>query len=122
MNIEKAKKAIKTAWILALVSGGINLIFIFLLKNLEGEQTINFGLWNLIDVLLVFGLAFGIYKKCRVCAVIMFAYFLINQLNISLSAVMITNIPLALVFLYYFFQGIRGTFYYHKLIDEKTNL
>ncbi|MEJ2354306.1 MAG: hypothetical protein P8Y62_00125 [candidate division WOR-3 bacterium] len=121
MNIEQAKKAIKISWILALVSGGITLIFGIFSKYIQDTVPINANLGLVLDALIVFGLAFGIYKKSRICAVIMFVYFLNSQFRFTINSRTISNIPLALVFLFYFYQGIRGTFSYHKLTADEEN-
>jgi hypothetical protein len=70
MNKEDAEKAIKNAWIAGIISGVITLLAIFFLAGID--------LFNLIDVALIFGLAFGIYKKSRAAAVIMLIYFAIS--------------------------------------------
>jgi hypothetical protein len=122
MNIEEAKKAIKIAWILALVSGGITLIFGIFSKYIQDTVPINANFGFVLDALIIFGLAFGIYKKSRICAVIMFVYFFDSQFRFTISSRTVYNIPLALVFLFYFYQGIRGTFYYHKLNGNSKRL
>jgi len=121
MNIEQAKKAIKTAWILALVLGGITLICGIFSKHIQYFVPIKANLWSILNAFIIFGLAFGVYKKSRFCAVIMFVYFFDSQFRFSINSWTISNIPLALVFLFYFYQGIRGTNYYHKLAADEEN-
>lgn len=71
------------------------------------------GIFGLLDAIFVFGITFGIYKKSRVCAVVMFIYFLISKI-ILLAHMNIFSIGIAVIFLYIFFNGIRGTIYYHN--------
>jgi asparagine N-glycosylation enzyme membrane subunit Stt3 len=108
MNQEEAEKAIRNAWIAGIISGVVTLLAIFFLAG--------FDLFNLIDVALIFGLTFGIYKKSRAAAVIMLIYYTISQILFRLEQGTMSGIFLTLVFLYFYFQGIRGTFAYHKLI------
>jgi len=117
MNIEKANGAIRNAWIAGIISGTLTLIL-----SLIGA--LGFDLWNLSDAFLMFGLTFGIYKKNRACAIILFIYFVGDKIFALLQspASAATGIPMAIVFGYFFFQGIRGTFAYHKIAktDQKV--
>ena len=118
MDLQKAEKAIKSAWIAAVVSGAITLLVAVL--ALIGVRIFNFTAWVLIDVVLIFGLAYGIYRKNRICAVIMFVYFVVSKIYMFVGSGGITGIPLAIIFCYFFFQGIRGTFAYHKIKGSKS--
>ena len=62
MDIEQANKAIKDAYICGL--GWDLLILIFALPN--------FVSLDLLGAFVIFGLAFGTYKRSRACAVLMF--------------------------------------------------
>ncbi|MBO9717596.1 MAG: hypothetical protein J7507_12495 [Pseudoxanthomonas sp.] len=110
---EEILKKIKHAWVAAVVSGCITLVVTLI--AMSGTDILGFSAWELIDVALIFGLAFGIYKKSRTCAVVMFVYFIISKILITIQAGHATGIPLALVFGYCFWQGIAGTFAYHRL-------
>ena len=109
----KANKRIKQAWIAGVISGVITLIAI--LQSVAGVDILGFGIHNLLDVTLIFGLAYGIYRKSRVCAVIMFVYFVGNRILMLVESGKPSGLVMAALFGYWFFQGIRGTFGYHKL-------
>jgi hypothetical protein len=121
MDIEKANKAIKDAYICG-IGWGL-LILIFALPN--------FVSLDLLGSFVIFGLAFGTYKRSRVCAVIMFILWILLVVDRGVALVIgpiesknlfliltlaIVGIPFVGVLAYFFFQGIRGTFIYHKLI------
>ena len=72
-RIEKVNKQVKHAWIAGVICGILNIILVMV----HAAPTA-----TLFDVLFIFGLTFGIYKKSRVCAVIMFIYFAINKILI----------------------------------------
>ncbi len=114
MDIEKAEKAIRNAYIAGIVSGVITLLVT--LAAVGGVSIMGFDLWNLLDVFLIFGLTYGIYRKSRVCAITMLVYFVGNRLlffsELGLSAGGLFG---AILFGYFFFQGIRGTLVYHSL-------
>lgn len=111
-------KKIKNGWVAGIISGCVTLAVTLL--AISGTSILNFSAWELIDVALIFGLTFGIYKKSRTCAVLMLSYFIISKIIIMAETGSPSGIALALVFLYYYFQGMIGTFQYHKLMRRPT--
>ena len=109
---------IKSAWIAALVSAGMT--FLLVLAAIFGKPILGITAWELIDVTLILGLAFGIYKKSRACAVIMLIYFIYAKIFLTISTGTMTGLPVALVFIYFYWQGVAGTFAYHKWKKEKS--
>ncbi len=111
--LKEAEAKIKWAWQAGIVSGTWTLILVLL--SLAGYGfTGLIDAFSLIDVCLVFGLSFGIYKKSRVAAVIMLVYFLLNQAWIIIGLKKIPGI-ISLFFLVLFLGGVQGTFTYRKL-------
>lgn len=108
LEIQTAEKQIKGAWIAAFISAGVTLLFALL--SIGG---------SIFDAILVAGLGFGIMKKSRVCAVIIFVYFLASKIYIWSLAGNVNGWWMALLFLYYFGAGIQGTFTYHRLTKLK---
>lgn len=106
-------KKIKYGWVAALFSAGVTLVVTII--AMTGTEILGFSAWELIDVALILGLAFGIYKKSRTCAVLMLIYFIISKILIMVETGKPIGIPMALVFGYFFWQGVSGTFAYHKL-------
>lgn len=111
-------KRIRNAWVTGIISGSITLIFTLIAMN--GDQLMGFSVWNLSDVVLIFGLTFGIYKKSRTCAVVMLAYFLISKIIIISQTGSFNGSLLAIVFIYYYVYGVIGTFAYHKHLKENA--
>ncbi len=105
---------IKGAWIAGCISGGITLGAVLL--SLAGTSILGFSAWQMLDVAIIFGLAFGIYKKSRTCAVIMLVYFIANRIFMMIEVGKPVGIVLGLVFAYYFVRGVIGTFEYQKAI------
>ncbi len=73
MDNEKALKYIKTAWVLAIVSSLLTLLVV-IISVLGNNNFLGLSLYSLLDVVFVLGLAFGVYKKSRVCAVMLFIF------------------------------------------------
>ncbi len=82
---------------------------------MSGTELRGFSVWNLTDVALILGLAFGIYKKSRICAVLMFIYFIASKIILMVESGAPNGIIMAIVFGYFYWQGISGTFAYHKI-------
>ena len=115
---EEIQKKIRGAYIAALVSAGITLVIILI--AMFGTPIMGLSAVDLIDVAFVFGMAFGIYKKSRTCAVLMFIYFIISKVLLIVSTGAILGLPIALAFLFLYWQGISGAFAYHKWKKENV--
>ena len=110
-------KKIKGGWIAAIVSGVITLAMVLLVVYSGSKSAGNVvDLWNSLDVVFIFILAYGMYKKSRIAASIMFIYFLASKILIIAETGQPNGVLLSLMFLYYFFQAMVGTFQYHKLV------
>ena len=124
MDRKKAERSIENAGIAGILCGLlflINILFAMLfLKVAFG--TLGIAFWFLLPVLIIFGLTYGIFKKSRACAVIMFIYFLNMQLGQWIQSGNLLWVPLTIIFGYFFFKGILGTFAYHKIIKQKQEV
>ncbi len=104
---------IRTAWIAATISAGMTLILSLVMAAGEMENPL-FNLWNLIDVFLILMLAFGIAKRNRVCATIMFLYFVLSKIWLGIETGQFHGGILAIIFMIVFFRGMLGTFQFHQ--------
>ena len=130
MNIEQSLKHIKNGWIVALIAGLITLAFNYFSMSQNTTTDDIFGFYNdpfiLFDIVLVFSMAFGVYKKSRTCAVILLIHYLLSKLvmiNYGINFFDISGI-ISLVFIYFYVQAVRGTITYQKLTknNEKKTL
>ena len=117
MTDSKIANKIKQARIAAMVCGTITLAgaLTTLIKQTHSHVSL-IHILSLIDVAFIFAMAYGIYRKSRMCAVFMFEYFLLSKIfNLSVSAQISAGVVIiGIVFLYFLLQGITGTFAYHK--------
>lgn len=124
VDIYRAESKIKGAWMAGVASGSVTLVFtlVAIKTNVWG-----FTISNLGDVLLIFTLAFGIYVRNRVCAILMLVYFLVAKVFIWMRLALITDLPkgvwvgyllFTMLFCYFFVEGIRGTFAYQRFERE----
>jgi S1-C subfamily serine protease len=109
---EKIDRAIQRAWIAALVCGGITLVVGLI--AIGGTQLVpgyNGGI--VLDALILFGLAFGVYKRSRICATLLVGYAAFNEVYIIITG--IDKSPgLRVIFIYFYFRGMLATFAYQK--------
>jgi serine/threonine-protein kinase len=110
----KWKKAIRNACIAGTICGVLTLLVTLIAVAGVDIPGLEFDLWTLFDVFLIFALTFGIYKKNRVCAVLMFVYFVGSKVLMWKESGSVSGLGMATLFGYFFLQGILGTFAYHR--------
>ncbi len=86
-------KKIKNAWIAGIVSGCVTLAVTLL--AISGNHVLGYSAWELLDVGLIFGLTFGIYRKSRTCASSMRVYFAISKVLLMLDGAKPTGIVMS---------------------------
>jgi hypothetical protein len=74
--------------------------------------------WALIDAAIVLGLSYGVYRKNRASAVALLGFYLVNQVLMRVGGDAGAGIGLVLVFSFFFVQGVRGTFAYHRFTHQ----
>lgn len=118
IQLQQAEKHIKNAWIAGAISTSATLIFSIIGAYREDIRfKYGFDTWTLLDVALIAGLTYGIYRKNRFCALGLLIYFVVPKFAIAASTGQFTGGFLSLLFAYFFFQGTRATFqiYKHKI-------
>lgn len=114
---ENIEKYIKEASILGIISGIVT--FLVTLYSIFIKPFSGFNAYNFVDVVLIFLLTYGIYKKNRVAATIMIIYFVWNRLDFFISGNFnFIHLFVGLFFTYYFIKGAIATFYYHNNIQQ----
>jgi hypothetical protein len=96
-----ATNKIQRAWIAAIL---VNVL------TLTGVMGWVFGqrILDIADIVLVFGLAFGIYKRSSTCATILLIYFTLQKAMFMVIAGLPIGMAVSAVFVYVFVQGAIG--------------
>ncbi|HTJ79754.1 MAG TPA: hypothetical protein VL357_12235 [Rariglobus sp.] len=119
MDISKAKSAIKRSFICGIISTFITLIatLVVLYRGDFRLSGVPISIYTLVDVILMAGLTTGLFFKSRICAILMVTYFLWSKYMQFSSGMEIPPVAfvVSLVFLYFYIEGMRGTFAYHRL-------
>lgn len=113
---EEPLDRMRHAAIAGAISAGITLLVV--LSQLAGaaiSDQLPADFSSLLDVAFMIGLSYAVYRASRVAAVVLFLYFLFSRIYVWISVGSLQGLPLALVFGYFYVQGIRGTFQYHAL-------
>lgn len=109
---EEIRKKIKNAWIAGLIS--ITITLALTLISLSGSDILGLDATAFIDVGVMAIFTLGIYKNSRVCAVLMLVFFVAGKIIMWMDSGVPSGLPLALVFLWFYSQGVIGTFQYHR--------
>lgn len=127
-EIKDELKYIKYAWIATVFSAVCTLIFSFLGTYNEAiKYRYEFDIWSLLDVTVLVGLAYGIYRKNRYCALSMFLYFLFSKFTTFASTGNFSGGLVSIMFLAIFFRGTMAAFRVYKYrikigeIKQKTS-
>jgi hypothetical protein len=116
-KLQQARKNIKTAYQAGLFSGGMILLFTLAsTRNPEIASNVVYNVLMLTDVVVIFGLTYGISRGNRLAAKSMLGYFLLGKL-IQLSSNQLNPVGIALgsLLLYCFYLGVIGTTALHEL-------
>ena len=117
---DKILGQIKYAWIAGLFSAGATILMILISAGNPLGGT--YDAWELIDVGLILLLSFGVYRKSRICAVSLFSYFLISKIAVLIAGGSMGSSVMGILFLYFYFQGILGTFKYHSYMPKEEDM
>ncbi len=130
-DVDQARRRMRYAWLagfiwagISLFNAGINGLGLIFGFDAEGQPWWSGGqlAFVLAESTLVASLSFGVLKRWRPAAVLLFFYFAISRIIlIALGLIALQQPPDILRFLvqvvvaYLFFQGIRGTLVFHSL-------
>lgn len=115
---QTVERDIRNGWIAGAISGTMTLVFT--LAAMSGVAVLNFSAWELADVALIFGLAYGIYRRSRFCAVVMLLYFIYAKIALLENGASVSGMGMAVVFIYFYARAIVGTFRYRKIVAAKA--
>jgi len=110
-SLDAASKKIKKAWVAGLWCVAVT--FAAVLLSFASPL-------SLLDIAIVGGLSYGVYRKSRTCAVLLFVIFLLEKIvQLTEDPKYEAGIVVAAIFFgWYFWQGVVGTREYHRLVSQ----
>lgn len=117
MDKKEAVKATRNGAIAALISATftVAIVLIAIASDSGGKLALWNDPWNFLDVILILGCAYGMYRKSRTAALLIFFYFIVSKIFIFMETQSFRGIGMALIFLYFYGKAAQGAFVYHKL-------
>jgi hypothetical protein len=76
-----------------------------------------FDEWLFVDVVFLIVLAFGIYKKSRTAATVMFIYFVAGKIYLTVETGAFSGLIIGAIFAFFYFRAMMACFTYHKLLN-----
>jgi|SRR5437667_12052668 len=110
--LELQEKHVTRAWMAASISAGLALIFGALaaagVLGMPGLDA-----WILVDAAILAALGYGVWKRSRVCALLLLIYGIVNEIYLALDETAHFSL-LRLVFIYFYFRGTIQLFRDHR--------
>jgi len=116
--LDKILKRIKSAWVAGIFSICITLILTLI--SLSGTNIMGLDAYAFVDIILMSIFTYGIYKKSRICALLMLAMFAANKIIMWQQSGIASGLPLAIIFLWFYTQGVIGTFQYQSYRNKNA--
>ncbi len=113
----KYEKRIRNGWIATVVLATIILVLTILSKILPQNAFLrdNFDYWSFLDVIILYGLSIGIYKKNKIAAISLIIYFYLPKIIGFIETGNANALTGGSLFLYFILQATRGIYEYHKI-------
>jgi serine/threonine-protein kinase len=107
---------IDLGWAVAVLWGALRMVAVLWLRRASGGYE---AAWFL-DPVLILLLAYGLYRRSRVCAVLLLAYVVVELWFAFHAAGRPTGLGVALLLEVSFLTGLRGALLYRREMGTKT--
>ena len=115
-DLESSKKAGRLGATAAFLCAGVTALFA-LLAELGWALVKGFDIWALGDAIIIGALGIGVWRMSRICAVLALVTYTAERL-FAWATNGSSNPMLAVIFIVYFINGVRGTFAYQEYKTE----
>jgi hypothetical protein len=119
MNLKSAESAINGAWLTGLVIGILTLIQTSVAAFFSGDGRLKETGAAFVIVIILFALSYGVWRKNKICAVLLAVYFVSQVAGMAASWIQSRAVPVGIL-LYFLamalcLNGARGVFAYHRV-------
>jgi len=113
MNQQSAAVWLRRGTILALAIGALD-VFVLVLRDTSDQES-PFRSLSLLDAVLPFVLAFGVYRRSRVAACLLLAYWIFSKFHqLVTSGRIVTPLLGLLIVGWFFLNTVRAAFALHR--------
>jgi hypothetical protein len=106
------EKHVTRAWMAASIQAGLTLIM-GVLAAAGVFVAPGFDAWILVDAAILAALAYGVWKRSRICVLLLLMYAIGNEVYLALQETSHFSI-LRLIFIYFYFRGTIQLFREHR--------
>jgi hypothetical protein len=106
------EKHVGRAWTAATIQAGLTLI-LGLLAAFGVFSAPGFDAWIIVDAAILGGLAYGVWRRSRVCALLLLLYSVANEIYAAFDESAHFSIW-RLIFIYFYFRGTIQLFREHR--------
>lgn len=120
--LKKEENHIRRAWIAGLFSTVVTFIFAIIgnfNETIRYKYEVDF--WSLIDVAIIGGLTYGVYKKNRWSALALFIYFFLSKIAMLIGGRLSGGL-FGFIIIYFFLMGTIAAFKRHKYLVENEEI
>jgi hypothetical protein len=123
-ELTTARKQIKNAFQWTMFIGGVSSVI--WLAGMSGAKLPNApqsaeSIWNILDLIFIFGMGYGISRNNKICAMLMFGYYVLGKImQIHEGRLPVAGMFISCLGIYYLWMGIVGTNNYSRLMIEKN--
>ena len=118
MNLKSAENAIYGAWLAGAVIGVLTLIWTITAILFSSAESRGAAAAPLANVVILFALSYGVWRKNRICAVLLAFYFVFLVVWKTVSWTQSNAVPLGIltdfIAMLLCLNGVRGAFAYNK--------
>ncbi len=114
---EEITKKIRAGWIAAVIVCVLTLV-LALIGISDSSSFDSYA--SLIDLAVLAGLTFGVYKNSRTCAILLFLFYALGKAVVWIeSGNVLSGLLPTLLFFWFLGNAIVGTFQYHSYLKEQ---
>jgi hypothetical protein len=130
MDINQSSRNIRRTWILSAIAILVSFVYFLFGDIINVPQILMIPFcsgFGLLGSPIVLVLTFMVYRKSRVGAILLFTAYVLERaftyiwLYVFSAVFIIIYVCIALLSGFIFFQGIRGTFAYHRLMKKQSS-
>lgn len=116
------EKKIRRGWIAGIIAGGFYLLLTILSLNTPADSGLReyFNEWNFIDITILFGLSYGVFRKNKIAAILLLLFSIVPKVIAFFATGDLKALTGGAIFIYFFVEALRGILDYES-ITKKNN-